>query len=84
MKTTDNKSTIFIKDAEESDGGEYICKVLDEEVKHLVNINVMPGIVAIPSTGVVTVEEGENATLAFEITQGGPGTFLSWETESVR
>ena len=63
MKTTDNKSTIFIKDAEESDGGEYICKVLDEEVKHLVNINVMPGIVAIPSTGVVTVEEGENATL---------------------
>ena len=49
-ETTDNKSTIFIKDAEESEGGEYVCKVLDEEVKHLVNINDMPGIVAIPST----------------------------------
>ena len=84
METEGNDSTIFIKDAEESDGGEYVSKVLEEQVKHLMNINAMPGIEALPSTGVVTVEEGENATLACKITQGGPRTFVSWETKSVR
>ena len=39
IETVENGSRILINNAEESDAGEYVCKVLDEELKHVVEIN---------------------------------------------
>ena len=35
---TESGSTVIIKEAQESDAGEYLCKVLDVEIRHAVEI----------------------------------------------
>ena len=42
---------------------------------------VRPAIVPVPASGLVTVIEGDNATLSCNITRGGPGTYINWERE---
>jgi len=39
IETVENGSRLLIDNAEEGDTGEYTCKVLDEELKHVVEIN---------------------------------------------
>ena len=38
VENTENGSTVVIRDAEESDAGEYGCKVSAVEIKHTVDI----------------------------------------------
>ena len=35
---TESGSTVIIKEAQEIDAGEYLCKVLDVEIRHTVEI----------------------------------------------
>jgi len=80
FETTENGSNVTINDAQDIDAGEYVCKVLDVEIRHTVEILVRPEVVAVPESGLVTVKEGEPATLACKITRGGPKTYITWST----
>ena len=39
VEIAENGSTVIIKEAQESDAGEYVCKVSDVEIRHTVEIN---------------------------------------------
>ena len=49
VEKTDDGSIITIENAEEEDGGEYVCHVLDEELAHIVNIISKASINFLPS-----------------------------------
>merc|ERR1719495_765450 len=78
VEKTDDGSIITIENAEEEDGGEYVCHVLDEELAHIVNIITKPEVVPIPLSGLVTARVADNVTFGCNITRGGPGTIISW------
>jgi len=80
VEMTGTGSTVIIKEAQETDAGEYTCKVLDVEIVHTVEIIVRPEVVPVPESGLVTVKTGEPATIACKVTRGGPKTFISWKT----
>jgi len=79
IETVENGSSLIVSDSEEDDTGEYVCKVSNEEVRHVVEINVKPDVV--PSSGHVIATEGENVTLSCNITSGGPVTDWKWEKD---
>ena len=39
IEIIDNGRIVSITNAGEDDGGEYVCKVADKEVRHIVDIN---------------------------------------------
>eukprot|EP00092_Neocalanus_flemingeri_P080969 GFUD01101059.1.p1 GENE.GFUD01101059.1~~GFUD01101059.1.p1 ORF type:complete len:393 (-),score=98.55 GFUD01101059.1:102-1217(-) len=82
VQNTENGGTIFIREAEEKDAGEYVCKVAAVELKHTVQIIVRPEVEPDPKSGVVTVKEGEPATLSCKVTRGNPEMAINWELES--
>eukprot|EP00092_Neocalanus_flemingeri_P017182 GFUD01018583.1.p1 GENE.GFUD01018583.1~~GFUD01018583.1.p1 ORF type:complete len:378 (+),score=82.05 GFUD01018583.1:64-1197(+) len=82
VENTENGSTIVIREAEEKDAGEYVCKVSAAELKHTVQIIVRPEVEPVPKSGLVTVKEGEAATLACKITRGNNKPYINWELES--
>ena len=41
-----------------------------------------PEVEPVPKSGLITVKEGESATIACNITRGGPGTSMSWEKDA--
>eukprot|EP00092_Neocalanus_flemingeri_P080971 GFUD01101061.1.p1 GENE.GFUD01101061.1~~GFUD01101061.1.p1 ORF type:complete len:406 (-),score=87.89 GFUD01101061.1:78-1232(-) len=84
VQNRENGSTIVIREAEEKDAGEYVCKVGAVELKHTVQIIVRPEVEPDPKSGVVTVKEGEPATLSCKVTRGNPEMAINWELESVR
>ena len=58
-------------------------KLMVRELFRPDNLTVRLEVVPIPKSGLVTVKEGEPATIACKITRGGPKTYITWKT-SVR
>lgn len=81
LEEEQNGNYLVISLAEEADGGEYVCQISaykPTELKHSVEIRVEPVIKLTPESGLLTVKEGDSATLQCDITAGNPTPEIIW------
>lgn len=87
QKNGKHGNTLIISNAEQKDGGDYVCKVSANdriEVKHKIQIRVAPVVKTDPPSGQLIVMEGETASLGCHISRGSPKPEIIWRRRDDR